>query len=90
MSTPTPISCDIHDHLELACMRGYELEIQLHDGSLVTGRATTTRTSPEKVEYLVVTADNQPQDVPMHEMARLRVLTPGASFQTLTFTDHCG
>ncbi len=71
-------------------MRGYQLSIRMRDGSTITGRATTTRTSADKVEYLVILTNNLPHDVPMHGIADLRVLTPDADFQTLTFSNHCG
>lgn len=70
-------------------MRGYVLEIQLHDGSQVVGNARTTR-SKDKVEYLVVNVDDETQDVAMHEIERIRVLTPNASFTELIVNSHCG
>ena len=32
-----PISCDLHDHLEIACLRRLRLRVELADGTQVHG-----------------------------------------------------
>lgn len=49
-----PISCDLHDHLEIACMHGRLLCVELNDGTSVEGRAITTISTPQKEEFLEV------------------------------------
>ncbi len=85
MSAQPPIACDLHDHLEVACLYRYDLEVMLRDGSVTEGTAVTTRTAPDKVEYLVVEQGGERREVPMHEIARIDVSTPGARFDTLRF-----
>ena len=88
MPQHTPIGCDLHDHLELACLRGYQLTLTLRDGSKVSGKAITTRTGTDKVEYLCVAVDGQRVEVPTHELVRLVVTTAGALFEELEFTNR--
>lgn len=47
-----PIACDIHDYLEIACLRNYHLRIELGDGSSLRGRALATETRADKSEWL--------------------------------------
>ena len=49
-----PISCDLHDHLEIACMHGRRVCVELTDGTSVEGRAITTISTPQKEEFLQV------------------------------------
>ena len=54
MSTYKILDCDIHDHLELACMRSYSLLIELTDKETVTGTALNIETRQDKAEYLIL------------------------------------
>ncbi len=54
----SPISCALHDHLELACMGGYRLKIELTDGRQMHAVAQTTQSGPQQAEWLIVTAEN--------------------------------
>lgn len=38
MDTYKPLHCDLHDYLEIACLCGYTLDIELTDGQRVTAR----------------------------------------------------
>lgn len=62
---PTPLPCEIYDHLELACVRREPLTITLKTGAIRQGRAIDVGTkritvaphsdqSPPLTEYLVV------------------------------------
>lgn len=46
----------------------------MNDGTDVIGRAITTKTAPEKIEYLTLDSNNQFIDVPMHEIAKMITL----------------
>lgn len=85
MTRPTPIDCNLHDHIEVACLYRYDLEIRLRDGACVAGRAGTTRTGSDKTEYLVLDSGGKQFDVPMHEIAVIDVMTRGARFASLQF-----
>ena len=90
MDGPKPIDCDLYDYVEIACMRGYELQIILNDHTEMVGKAKTTRTSADKVEYLVVGVDNVSVDVPMHEIKSIAPLTAGATFAKIDFSKRDG
>lgn len=85
MTHPEPIACELYDYIEIACMRHYDLRLTLKDGSEQAGQAITTRTGPDKIEYLVIQADGNSVDVPMHTLARLTVLNENAMFQDVDF-----
>lgn len=54
MNTYQPMNCDLYDYLEIACLRGYRLDIELKDGARLEARALDTRTSAEKEEFLIL------------------------------------
>lgn len=84
---PAPIDCTIHDHLEVACLFAYSLEVRTRDGGKLTGRAADTRTVAGGQEFLVLATESGETDISMHEIAEVTVLTPGARFRHLTFPD---
>ncbi|OBU10662.1 Rho-binding antiterminator [Morganella psychrotolerans] len=53
-----PINCDDYDNLELACQNRMVLEVTLQGGDVLTGKATDL-VLRKKVEYLVVSIDNE-------------------------------
>ncbi|MEL6950222.1 MAG: Rho-binding antiterminator [Pseudomonadota bacterium] len=84
MTTPTPIACDLHDHIEVACLFRYELAIQLRDGTSVTGKALTTRTLGDKTEHLLLGTKGDSTSVPLNDIRQIDVTTPGARFSSLS------
>lgn len=54
MSDYKMIPCEHYDYLELACLRGYQLKIELIDGTQCQGQAITTQTRADKTEWLVI------------------------------------
>jgi Rho-binding antiterminator len=54
MNTYQPLNCDLHDFLEIACMHGYRLQVELIEGPSFVARALDTRTAPSKEEFLVL------------------------------------
>ena len=54
------ISCDVHDHFEIACMRQSEVSLKLHNGQIITGRAKDLVTE-NKVEYVCLEITDQEQ-----------------------------
>lgn len=73
MRTYKPLDCDLHDYLEIACLYGYALDIELTDGQRLTARAITTRTSPTREEFLEVETADGRQDI---RLDRLLAITP--------------
>lgn len=85
MTKQTPISCDLYDYIEIACLHHYDVTVSLDDGRMITGRATTTRAGTDKVEYFVISVDGELTEVPMHLLSRLETNTPAASFTHVDF-----
>ncbi len=83
MADSTPISCDHYDYLEIACMDGYELEVEL-DGDALVGIANTLK-AKDGLEYLVLKVGDEERWVPVNRIQRIRVLTEPARFREHRF-----
>ncbi|WPP47680.1 Rho-binding antiterminator [Pseudomonas sp. AN-1] len=75
-----PLACDRHDYLEIACLYGYRLRIELTDGSWLEGRALDTRTLPNKEEVLLVQVAGATRQLRQDRLRAITSLTPGARF----------
>ncbi len=79
-----PISCELHDYIEIACMYGYRVKLELMGGESLEGKAVDVITTPEKREFLLI--DNgQIQQVELSQLVRMTTLTPNASFKEIAF-----
>lgn len=80
-----PISCDLHDYLEIACLYGYQVKLTLDDHQIVKGKAIDTKTL-NKREYLII--DNgQKRQIELNHLKKLQVLTQNARFTEVYFPD---
>ena len=78
------ISCELHDYIEIACMHGYRVKLELKNGQILEGKAKDIITTPEKRELLVI--DNgHSQQVELNQLAKMTALTPHAAFQEVKF-----
>lgn len=78
------ISCELHDYIEIACMHGYRVKLELRGGQTLEGKAIDVITTPDKQEFLVI--DNGvKQHVELIQLARLTTKTPNASFTEIVF-----
>ncbi|EQM71855.1 Rho-binding antiterminator [Pseudomonas tohonis] len=77
MNAYQPLHCDLHDYLEIACLHGYRLRVELSDGEPFEARALTTRTAASKEEFLRF--DDQ-REVRLDRLLAITPLDPGASF----------
>jgi Rho-binding antiterminator len=78
MDNYTPLNCDLYDYLEIACMHGYRLKVEMFDGTTFEATPLTTRTAASKEEFLQF-ADGV-ADVRMDQMLAITPLNAGASF----------
>lgn len=78
MDRYTPLNCDLYDYLEIACMHGYRLKVELVDGTHFEGRPVTTRTAPSKEEFLQFAEGLD--DIRLDQLAAITPLDEGASF----------
>lgn len=74
------IDCDVHDLIEIICMRRDEVRLLLADGSSQLGTAATTK-AYQGAEYLVVQQQLQRTEVPLLQIELIEVLTPGAAIR---------
>ena len=80
-----PISCDLHDHLEIACLYAYPLKIELRDKRVITAVAKTTLTEASKIEYLLVECGNQEHKIRLDEILAITVTDVNAKIGRITF-----
>lgn len=91
MSGYQPLDCDLHDYLEIACLKGYQLNMVLTDGATFVAKALTTKTEANKEEFLVVETSSEEGGVNRCEIRldRIRRIAPvdsHADFGVVDFT----
>lgn len=80
MTRYQPLNCDLHDYLEIACLRGYQLDIELIDGQQLMARAVTTRTSSDKEEFLVIEQQGAQQEIRLDQLLAITPQETNAEF----------
>lgn len=80
MNTYQPMNCDLHDYLEIACLRGYRLDVELIDGWRLVAKALTTRTSSTKEEFLCVQTVDGQQEIRLDQLLAVTPLDDNAQF----------
>jgi Rho-binding antiterminator len=88
MSTYKPLHCDLHDYLEIACLCGYTLDIELTDGQRLTARAITTRTSSTREEFLEVETTDGRQEIRLDHLLAIAPLDKSARFGRVVLGDE--
>lgn len=85
MNAYQPLNCDLHDYLEIACLHGYLLDIELVDGRRFQAKARTTRTSNDKEEFLGVDTANAQQEIRLDQLSAVLPLDRNAKFGRIVF-----
>lgn len=80
----TPLDCELHDYIEIACLFQYRVRLTLSDRRVYEGRAITT-SAREGEEYLVLRVAGEALRLPIHQLAHMSVLTHPARFSDVTF-----
>jgi Rho-binding antiterminator len=83
--TYRPIDCTLHDHLEIACLFHYQVQLKLKNGATVTGEAQTTTTWPNRSETLAVLTKAGTEHVPLEQLSHMLILTENARFLQVDF-----
>lgn len=78
------ISCELHDYIEIACMHGYRVKLELKDGKTLEGKAVDVITTAERHEFLVLDV-GQKQQIELNQLVKMTTLTPNASFKEVAF-----
>ncbi len=79
-----PVDCGLYDHLEVACMHGYEVSLALRNGETEQGIAITVGARQEG-EFLTLASDQIEKDYRLDELRSLRVLSSPRSFDEISF-----
>ncbi|MDX9874635.1 MAG: Rho-binding antiterminator [Spongiibacteraceae bacterium] len=75
-----PISCDLHDYLEIACMHHYRLQIETTDGELFAAEALTIMTTADQQEFLLLEGADGQLEIRLDRLLAITALQPHASF----------
>lgn len=74
-----PISCEMHDYFEIACLHRYALRVELRDGGLLQGWAADVF-SREHVEYLRLLTHDEPLDIRLDAIRSIEATSHGAAY----------
>ncbi|MGL6244472.1 Rho-binding antiterminator [Pseudomonas sp.] len=85
MNAYQPLNCDLHDYLEIACLHGYRLDIELNDGARLVAKALTTRTSSDKEEFLCLETTDGPREIRLDQLLAVTPLDVDAQFGRVEF-----
>ena len=79
-----PIDCGDYDHIELACVQRYLLDVVSHEGT-TQGRALTMVTEADG-EYLILELDDTQQHrIRVDQIRQITVLSHPRHFERLVF-----
>ena len=79
MTIYQPISCDLHDYVEIACLYGYDLKIEMIGGESLVARAITTRIKNHE-EFLVVDENGVEREIRLDLLLAITPLNPSSRF----------
>ena len=85
MADYTPIDCDLHDHVEVACLFRYKLRLSTCDDQIICGTAVGTETDRDKQEWLLL--DGDVKRIRLDHIRTMEPMTPGARFQKVDFAN---
>jgi len=80
MSDYKMIPCEHYDYVELACLRGYQLKIELIDGTQCQGQAINTQTRADKTEWLVIQQQQNKQSLRLDHIVAITPVDVNAEF----------
>lgn len=78
------ISCALHDYIEIACLYGYQVRLDLTSGESIEGKAIDIETSPDKREFMILKHRFE-QKVDLTQLVKMHILTPNAKFKEISF-----
>ncbi len=78
-----PLTCELHDYLEIACLYRYRVKLHLKDQTALEGVAIDVA-SRDGHEYLLIEAGEK-RTIDLNELVKLQVLTPNAKFTEVMF-----
>ena len=79
------IDCHIHDYIEIACLYGFQVNLEFVDQPSIQGRAKTTETSIDKREWLILETEHQSEKIDLSTIKSMRALTQNPHFDKIEF-----
>ena len=79
------IECSLYDHIEIACLYQYDIEITLTDDSVLIGKAIDTKIDTAKIEYLILKNESGNQFIRLDKIKSIIVITENAQFDQIRF-----
>ncbi|MCO7223553.1 Rho-binding antiterminator [Pleionea sp. CnH1-48] len=84
LNTHTPINCDLHDYIEIACTFGYEIAVECVNGNKWIGVARDTGNNKNVGEWITISTENDEQrNILLSSILHIVVLTEQAKFKRL-------
>lgn len=90
MSDYKMIPCEHYDYLELACLRGYQLKIELIDGTQCQGQAITTQTRADKTEWLIIQLQQNKQSLRLDHIVAITPVDANTEFGRVLIANKQG
>lgn len=83
-----PISCDLHDYLEIACIYKIPVHLLLTNGEEYSGIPITIEVNTNREEYLqlLIDSSNERTDIVLHELETMEAITPNTHFSKVIFS----
>lgn len=82
-----PIDCDLHDYIEIACIKGYLLRLELSDGSVLQAVANSTETLADKTEWLILLDGEVKHTLRLDKICAFTPLAENADFGRIVLRD---
>lgn len=82
----SPIQCQLYDYIEIACMRHYQLDIELTSAETISGKAITTKIK-DKQEFIVIeTENNEKQEIRLDLVTSIEPQDENAEFSRVAIS----
>ena len=78
VSETSPVSCELYDYVELACLYQHDVRIRTTDGQTLSGTAVDARADGLGNEFLVLRAPDRTLLVRLNAVTTMETLTDGA------------
>jgi Rho-binding antiterminator len=79
------LSCHLHDYVEIACLYGFEVSLQLSNQKTVQGKAMTTKITLNKSEHLLVLVNGQTVEVDTADILTMKAVSQNPHFDLIEF-----
>ena len=76
----SPIQCQLYDYIEIACMRHYQLDIELTSRETITGKAITTKIKDRQEFIVIETENNKKQEIRLDLVKSIKPQDENAEF----------